>query len=157
MHLIGPVMVRLIGAIPKVQQLLEDPVIVGGLAVMCRSGNAYRVTQDLDALRRRLEGSASGLEVLRAAGARDLNEVGGLVSTERGDVRVDVLEARHDDLDRDFTDPTDRLEAMAHQWALDTATSLPAPTYQDRVGTPSRCLMSRRQSRSSCALAHCSR
>lgn len=26
-----------------------------------------------------------------------------------------------DDLDRIFTDPTDRLEAMAHRWALETA------------------------------------
>ena len=121
-HLVGSVMVKLVGAIPRLQELLERPVIVGGLAVMTRLGNAYRVTQDLDALRRRLEGGASGLEVLRAAGAKDINEVGGLVPTERGDVRIDVLEARHNDLDRDFTDPTDRLEAMAHQWALDTAT-----------------------------------
>jgi hypothetical protein len=91
---------------------------------MSRLGNAYRITQDLDTLRRRFEGAASGLEVLRAAGAKDINEIGGLVPTERGDVRVDVLEARHNDLDRDFTDPTDRLEAMAHQWTLDTATPM---------------------------------
>jgi hypothetical protein len=117
-------MVNLVGAIPRVQELFEQPVIVGGLAVMSRLGNAYRVTQDLDALRRRLEGAASSLEVLRAAGAKDINEIGGLVPTERGDVRVDLLEARHSDLDRDFTDPTDRLEAMAHQWTLDTATPM---------------------------------
>jgi len=117
-------MVNLVGAIPRVQELFERPVIVGGLAVMSRLGNAYRVTQDLDALRRRLEGAASGLEVLRAAGAKDINEIGGLVPTQRGDVRVDVLEARHNDLDRDFTDPTDRLEAMAHQWTLETATPM---------------------------------
>ena len=123
-HLIGAVMVNLVGAIPRVQELFERPVIVGGLAVMSRLGNAYRVTQDLDALRRRLDGAASGLEVLRAAGAKDINEIGGLVPTERGDVRVDVLEARHNDLDRDFTDPTDRLEAMAHQWTLETATPM---------------------------------
>lgn len=59
---------------------------------MSRLGNAYRVTQDLDALRRRLEGAASGLKKLRAAGAKDINEIGGLVPSERGDVRVDVLE-----------------------------------------------------------------
>ena len=59
--------------------------------------------------------------MLRANGAKDINEVGGLVATERGEVRIDVLEARHGDLDRDFTDPADRLEAMAYQWALDTA------------------------------------
>ena len=123
-HLVGAVMVNLVGAIPRVQELFELPVIVGGLAVMSRLGNAYRVTQDLDALRRRLEGAASSLEVLRAAGATDINEIGGLVPTERGDVRVDLLEARHNDLDREFTDPTDRLEAMAHQWTLDTATPM---------------------------------
>ena len=117
-------MVNLVGAIPRVQELLGDPVIVGGLAVMSRLGNAYRVTQDLDALRRQLSGDTRGLEVLRAAGAKNVDEVGGLLPTPRGDVRVDVLEARHHDLDRDFTDATDRLEAMAHSWALDTATSV---------------------------------
>jgi len=123
-HLVGAVMVNLVGAIPRVQELFELPVIVGGLAVMSRLGNAYRVTQDLDALRRRLEGAASSLEVLRAAGAKEINEIGGLVPTERGDVRVDLLEARHNHLDREFTDPTDRLEAMAHEWTLDTATPM---------------------------------
>lgn len=52
-HLVGPVMVDLVGAIPRVQELLDQPVIVGGLAVMSRLNHAYRVTQDLDALRRR--------------------------------------------------------------------------------------------------------
>src|SRR5664279_4949540 len=130
-HLVGAVMVNLVGAIPRVQELFELPVIVGGLAIMSRLGNAYRVTQDLDALRRRPEGAASSLEVLRAAGAQDINEIGGLVPTERGDVRVDLLEARHNDLDRDFTDPTDRLEAMAHQWTLDTATPMNIATTID--------------------------
>jgi hypothetical protein len=123
-RLVGPVMVNLVGAIPRVQELLDRPVIVGGLAVMSRLNRAYRVTQDLDALRRRSAGAASGLEVLRAAGATELNEVGGLIATERGNVRVDVLEARDDDLDREFTDATDRLEAMAHQWTLKTATPM---------------------------------
>jgi len=53
-----------------------------------------------------------------------MNEVGGLLATERGNVRVDVLEAGSHDLDREFSDPTDRLEAMAHKWALDTATPM---------------------------------
>lgn len=35
-----------------------------------------------------------------------------------------MLETRSTDLDRDFTDATDRLEAMANLWALDTASSL---------------------------------
>lgn len=50
-QLVGPVMLNLVGAIPTVQQLLDQPVIIGGLAVMSRLGNAHRVTQDLDALR----------------------------------------------------------------------------------------------------------
>ncbi|MEU0095218.1 nucleotidyl transferase AbiEii/AbiGii toxin family protein [Kribbella sp. NPDC006257] len=117
-------MVSLVGAIPKVQEILNQPVIVGGLAVMSRLDNAYRTTQDLDTLRRRIDGSASGLEVLRDAGASDLNEIGVSLPTARGMVRVDVLEARDSDLDRTFTDPTDRLEAMAHHWTLDTATTM---------------------------------
>lgn len=115
-------MVRLVGTIPRVQALFVNPVIVGGLAVLCRLGVAYRSTQDLDTLLRRLEGQPSGLEILERAGATSLDNLGATLPTERGDVRVDVLEARDSDLDRDFTDPTDRLEAMAHRWALATAT-----------------------------------
>ncbi len=115
-------MVRLVGAIPLVQELLGEPVIVGGLAVMCRLRNAHRITEDLDALHRRQAGATSGLELLRAAGATGMNEVGGLIPTARGAVRVDVLEAGGGDLDREFTDPTDRLEATAHHWTLQTAT-----------------------------------
>jgi hypothetical protein len=115
-------MVRLIGAIPRVQELLGDPVIVGGLAVMCRLRHTHRVTEDLDALHRRLAGAASGLELLSAAGAIGMNEVGGSIATDRGLVRVDVLEAHVGDLDREFTDATDRLEAAAHHWTLQTAT-----------------------------------
>jgi hypothetical protein len=133
-YLVGPKMVSLVGAIPRVQELLNQPVIVGGLAVMSRLDNAYRTTEDLDALRRRADGSASGLEVLRDAGALDLNEVGGSLPTERGMVRVDVLEARDGDTDRTFTDPTDRLEAMAHRWTLDTAT--PMTIHASNVDVP---------------------
>jgi hypothetical protein len=37
-------------------------------------------------------------------------------------VRVDVLESGPHELDRTFTDATDRLEATAHLWTLETAT-----------------------------------
>lgn len=120
--LVGPVMVRLVGAIPQIQQLLAQPVVVGGLAVMIRLGTAHRATQDLDALRRRDEGGATGLEILSTAGATEMDEVGGLIATSRGNVRVDVLESGPHELDRTFTDATDRLEATAHIWALETAT-----------------------------------
>lgn len=114
-------MVALVGAIPRVQAIFGNPVIIGGLAVMCRLRGAHRVTQDLDTLRMRKQGEPAGLTILRAAGAESIDEVGGLLPTDLGSVRVDVLEARHDDLERTFTDPTDRLEAMAHRWALETA------------------------------------
>lgn len=123
-HLVGPAMVRLVGAIPLVQEMLGQPVIVGGLAVMCRLRNAHRVTEDLDALLRRQAGAASGLEILAAAGATGMNEVGGEIATDRGPVRVDILELRAGDLDRAFTDATDRLEATAHQWTLQTAAAV---------------------------------
>lgn len=115
-------MVRLVGAIPHVQELLSRPVIVGGLAVMIRLGTSHRATQDLDALRRRHDGGATGLEILRAAGATEMDEVGGMLATDRGEVRVDVLESGPNELDRTFTDATDRLEATAHLWTLETAT-----------------------------------
>lgn len=114
-------MVSLVGAIPRVQAILGNPVIIGGLAVMCRLSGAQRVTQDLDTLRMRGEGEASGLTILRAAGAEAVDNVGGFLPTDLGSVRIDILEARQGDLDRTFTDPTDRLEAMAHHWALGTA------------------------------------
>lgn len=120
--LVGPVMVRLVGAVPHVQELLSQPVIVGGLAVMIRLGTSHRATQDLDALRRRHEGGATGLEFLSAAGATEMDEVGGILATDRGEVRVDVLESGPHELDRTFTDATDRLEATAHLWTLETAT-----------------------------------
>lgn len=120
--LVGQVMVRLVGAIPQIQKLLSQPVIVGGLAVMIRLGIAHRATQDLDALRRRHEGGATGLEILSTAGATEMDEVGGLIATDRGEVRVDVLEAGPQELDRIFTDATDRLHATAHEWTLETAT-----------------------------------
>jgi hypothetical protein len=122
-QLIGVEMVRLVGAIPRVQEVLGPAVIVGGLAVMARLGTAHRATSDLDTLRRRAVGDPTGLEVLRSA-ATEMDEVGGELTTSRGPVRVDVLELGPHDLDRDFSDPTDRLEAMAHNWALSTATSL---------------------------------
>ncbi len=120
-ELVGDVMVALVGAIPRVQAILGNPVIIGGLAVMCQLSSAHRVTQDLDTLRMRGQGEAAGLTILRAAGAEGVDEVGGFLPTDMGQVRIDILEARPGDLDRTFSDPTDRLEAMAHRWALETA------------------------------------
>ncbi len=102
-HLVGAAMVRLVGAIPLVQDLLGEPVIVGGLAVMCRLGNAHRHR-------------GSGYSA---------------ASSCRGRVRVDVLELRVADLERDFTDATDRLEATAHRWTLETATQLQIQATSD--------------------------
>ena len=123
-HLVGPMMVQLVGALPVVQQMLARPVIIGGLAVMSRLGTAHRVTRDLDALRERTAGSPTGLELLAAARATAIDEVGGLVPTDRGPVRVDVLDAPPLDPSRHAEDPTDRLEASAFDWALRTATPI---------------------------------
>lgn len=123
-RLVGPVMLRLVAAIPEIQALLEGPVIIGGLAVIARLGAAHRATQDLDALRHRAAGEPSGIELLTAAGAGSVDAVGAVLTTERGPVRVDVLDAEAHAHERAFTDDTDRLEATAHRWALDTASPM---------------------------------
>jgi hypothetical protein len=80
-------MLQLVAAIPRVQEFLDSPVVIGGLAVMCRLGHAHRTTKDLDALRRRSIEGSTGLEVLKAAGAKEIDAVGGLIQTKRGLVR----------------------------------------------------------------------
>ena len=48
-ELVGLAMRALVGAVPELAGRTGSPVIVvGGLAVLCRLGTAYRATSDLD-------------------------------------------------------------------------------------------------------------
>ena len=123
--LAGEAMTAVVQGILEVRKLIgQPPVVVGGLAVMGRLSNPYRVTVDLDVVDRLL-GGAPHLEVLRAtAGAQAVEPAAVLLPTRYGPVKVDVLEVRQAERDHPSEDPGDRLHASAHAWAYDTATDL---------------------------------
>lgn len=122
---VGDAMTAVVAAIDEVHQLIgAPPVVVGGVAVMCRLSTPYRATDDLDVVDRLL-GPTPHLEVLRAAkGASSVEPAAVLLPTRFGEVKVDVLEVRQIDLDEPSDDPGDRLHASAHAWANDTATNV---------------------------------
>lgn len=122
---IGDAMAAVVQGVDEVARLVgQPPVIVGGLAVLCRLSTPYRATVDLD-LVDRLLGDVPQLEVLRAAaGAQAVEPAAVLLPTPFGVVKVDVLEVRQDELDQPSDDPGDRLHAAAHAWANDTATEI---------------------------------
>ncbi len=122
---LGDAMAAVVQAVEEVRKLTgQPPVVVGGLAVLCRVSSTHRATVDLDVVDR-LHGSAPHLEVLRAAeGAKAVEPAGVLLLTPYGQVKVDVLEVRQVELDQPSDDPGDRLHASAHAWANDTATEI---------------------------------
>jgi hypothetical protein len=122
---LGDAMAGVVQAVEEVRALIgQPPVVVGGLAVLCRLSSTHRATVDLDVVDR-LQGQAPHLEVLRAAaGARAVEPAGVLLPTPYGQVKVDVLEVRQVELDQPSDDPGDRLHAAAHAWANDTATEV---------------------------------
>jgi hypothetical protein len=121
----GEAMAVVVQGIVEVRALIgRPPVIIGGLAVLCRLSSPYRATVDLDVVDRLL-GGLPHIEVLRAAeGAEPIEPAAVLLPTPYGAVKVDVLEVRQVELDRPSDDPGDRLHAAAHAWANDTATDL---------------------------------
>jgi hypothetical protein len=118
-------MTAVVQAIDEVHTLLGvPPVVVGGVAVMCRLSTPYRATNDLDVVDRLL-GPVPQLEILRAAdGAIPVEPAAVLLPTPFGEVKIDVLEVRQVELDEPSDDPGDRLHASAHAWANDTATDV---------------------------------
>jgi hypothetical protein len=118
-------MTRLVSAIPVIaEQTGRAVVLVGGLAVMCRLSNPYRVTTDLDTVHRRGARERPQLELLVATGATPSGPSGALVHTPYGDVQVDVLEVTDAEIDDLPDDPTDRLHVQSHAWAASTASAL---------------------------------
>ena len=138
--LVGDETRRLVEAIRVVADIIgETPIVVGGIAVLCRVHRAYRATSDLDTLSYRdhrstgdldtLNRSAarapSLLELLRASpGAEAVEPAAANVITPSGPVRVDVIDVIDAPDSPDIEDPTDRLYEMAHAWAFRTATEL---------------------------------
>jgi hypothetical protein len=122
---VGDAMGAVVQGVEEVKSLIgHSPVVVGGLAVMCRLSNPYRATTDLDVVDRML-GETPQLQVLRAArGAESVEPTSVLLPTAYGQVRVDVLEVRQIEIDQPSDDPGDRLHASAHAWASDSATEV---------------------------------
>jgi hypothetical protein len=122
---IGDAMAAVVQGVEEVRALIgQPPVVVGGLAVMCRLSNPYRATTDLDMVDRLL-GEVPQLQVLRAArGAEPVEPSSVLLPTVYGQVKVDVLEVRQIEIDQPSDDPGDRLHAFAHAWANDSATEV---------------------------------
>lgn len=63
--------------------------MVGGLAVLCRLGTAYRSTSDLDTVHRRAAGERPQLQVLLATGVQQSGPAGATIPTPAGMVQVD--------------------------------------------------------------------
>ena len=122
---VGDAMAAVVQGVEEVRTLIgQPPVVVGGLAVMCRLSSPYRATTDLDVVDRLL-GEVPQLQVLRAArGAEPVEPTSVLLPTAYGPVRVDVLEVRQVEIDQPSDDPGDRLHALAHAWASDSATEV---------------------------------
>ena len=118
-------MAAVVQGVGEVRALIgQPPVVVGGLAVMCRLSNPYRATADVDVVDR-LFGDVPQLQVLRAArGAEPVEPTSVLLPTAFGPVKVDVLEVRQVEIDQPSDDPGDRLHAFAHAWASDSATEV---------------------------------
>jgi hypothetical protein len=122
---VGDAMAAVVQGVEEVRNLIgQPPIVIGGLAVMCRLSSPYRATLDLD-LVDRLLGQVPQLQVLRAARyAEPVEPAAVLLRTPYGQVKVDVLEVRQVELDEPSDDPGDRLHASAHAWANDTASEL---------------------------------
>lgn len=121
-ELVGAGMSAIVAAIPITEASTGSPVsVVGGLAVLCRLSQPYRVTTDLDTVNRRRVGQPSQLELLVTRGARRSGPSGVLLDTPLGPVQVDVLEVNDADLSDLPADPSDRLHVLSHAWAAETA------------------------------------
>jgi hypothetical protein len=132
--LAGRSMLAIVQAIPELEARTgRKAIVIGGLAVLCRLGTAYRATSDLDTANRRVAGEAAQLDVLlQHDGVTQAGPAGVWIPTSAGMVQVDVIEVTDAELSHLPEDETDRLHVLSHAWAIQTA----APV-RIRAGTPS--------------------
>jgi hypothetical protein len=124
-ELAGSSMLPLVQAIPELESRTgRKAVIIGGLAVLCRLGTAYRVTGDLDTANRRAAGEPPQLDVLLESGGSPAGPAGVWIHTPSGKVQVDIIEITDAEVSRLPEDQTDRLAVLSHAWAIETATPL---------------------------------
>ena len=125
-NLAGSSMLAIVQAIPELEARTgREATVIGGLAVLCRLGIAYRATSDLDTANRRAIAETPQLEVLlRYADVSQAGPAGVWIPTSSGKVKVDVIEVTDSELNRLPDDETDRLAVLSHAWAIQTATLL---------------------------------
>jgi hypothetical protein len=123
--LTGKSMLAIVQAIPELEARTgRKSVVIGGLAVLCRLGIAYRVTGDLDTASRRAAGDPPQLDVLLRSGESRAGPAGVWIPTPSGKVQVDIIEITDSELSQLPEDQTDRLAVLSHAWAIETATPL---------------------------------
>lgn len=123
--LTGKSMLAIVQAIPELEARTgRKAIVIGGLAVLCRLGTAYRVTGDLDTVSRRAAGDPPQLDVLLKSGGSRAGPAGVWIPTPSGRVQVDIIEITDAELSRLPEDETDRLAVLSHAWAIETATPL---------------------------------
>jgi hypothetical protein len=124
---VGDAMLPVVTAVNTVADLISSPpVVVGGLAVLCRLTHAHRATIDLD-LVDTVEGPGHPpqLEILRGApGSESSEPAAAVIDTPAGPVKVDVIAINQADIDHPSDNVGDRLHAMSHAWAQETATDV---------------------------------
>jgi hypothetical protein len=125
-NLAGRSMLAIVQAIPELEARTgRKAVVIGGLAVLCRLGIAYRATSDLDTANRRAVGEPAQLEVLlQQEDVTQAGPAGVWIPTASGEVQVDVIEVTDAELTHLPEDETDRLAVLSHAWAIETATSV---------------------------------
>jgi hypothetical protein len=122
--LVGTSMLAIVQAIPELEARTgRIAIVIGGLAVLCRLGTAYRATSDLDTADRRAAGEPPRLDVLlQSADVTRAGPAGVWIPISAGKVQVDVIEVTDAELSQLPDDETDRLAVLSHAWAIETAT-----------------------------------
>ena len=122
--LAGRSMLAIVQAIPELEARTgRRATVIGGLAVLCRLGTAYRATSDLDTANRRAAGEPAQLDVLlRRDDVTRVGPAGVWIPTSAGRVQVDVIEVSDAELSHLPQDETDRLAVLSHVWAIETTT-----------------------------------
>ena len=121
--LAGQSMLAIVQAIPELEARTgRNAIVIGGLAVLCRVGSAYRATSDLYTANRRAAGEPAQLDVLlHYDGVTRAGPAGVWIPTSAGMVQVDVIEVTDAELNQLPEDETDRLAVLSHTWAIQTA------------------------------------
>jgi hypothetical protein len=119
-------MLAIVQAIPELEARTgRKATVIGGLAVLCRLGTAYRATSDLDTANRQVAGEPAQLDVLlQYDGVTRAGPAGVWIPTSAGMVQVDVIEVTDAELSHLPEDETDRLAVLSHAWAIETATAV---------------------------------